>query len=77
MNEDDDAYRELFLQRGWKLFQEDMRSALDALEGAALNCQSYPSLCELRGQVNQLRRVVQFEDLYKLQAEIEDDALEF
>lgn len=64
--------QEVFATEGWKLLIDEAKAQLYQYQADVMQAESWDQVCELRGQVTQLSRLINLEevtDLLKAQAE--------
>ena len=76
-----DALEEMFATQGWRNLIEEAKAQAYQYQADALECKSWEQVCELRGQVLQLSRLVNLEQVTSMMkaqylAEREDEALD-
>lgn len=72
-----DELQETFSTRGWKQLIEEAKSQLYQYQADVLEIGSWDKVCELRGQVMQLSRLINLEEVTAtLKAQAEHQVLE-
>jgi hypothetical protein len=66
---------ETFSTQGWKLLIEEARAQLYQYQADVLEVDSWEKVCELRGQVQQLSRLINLEEVTGLMRQQAEDRL--
>ena len=67
-----EALEEMFATQGWRNLIDEAKGQAYQYQSDALECKSWEQVCELRGQVMQLSRLVNLEAMTKM---MKDDYL--